>query len=591
MARVEVSGVRIETSAGEDIVDDVNFRIEAGELLALVGESGSGKSTIGTALLGFSRRGTRIAGGKVLIEGSDVLRMSAEALRASRGSLVSYVPQDPAAALDPAMRISEQFEELLVAHRVGANRAERRSRIQDALRDVNLPSDAAFLARFPHQLSGGQQQRVGIGLAFVCGPKVIVMDEPTTGLDVSTQAGLLRKVRELCESHDTAGLYITHDLAVVAEIAHRVAVLYAGRVVETGSRSDLFDRSSHPYTRGLFAAAPDLDLRRRLEPIPGYAPGPGLRPHGCSFAPRCPDAVAACTEAEPPVVPVAEGHESRCVRAHDVGQRPMAVTAAVPDAGPTTTEKPILTISDLEVAHGSTRIIAGVDLQVHAGECVALVGESGSGKTTLCRAVIGLVAPSAGVIEFDGERLPLRARHRSVEVRRRLQYVFQSPYTSLNPRRTVEATLDQPLRCFTTLDGRGRQAAREQVLERVALSSDVLGRYPTELSGGQRQRVAIARALVTDPDVLVCDEITSALDVSVQASIIELLDTLRAAGTALLFVTHNLALVGAIADRTAVLQGGRLAEIGPTATVLRAPAAEYTRQLLRDTPRLHAAPV
>ncbi len=588
---LEVEGLRIEVEGrGVDIVDEVGFHIAAGEVLGLVGESGSGKTTVGLALLGHTRRGARIAGGRVTVDGREILGLPESELRRLRGKTVSYVPQDPGAALNPALRIGTQLLETLEAHGFGASGEERRSRLTEMLEEVLLPSHPTFLSRYPHQLSGGQQQRVGLAMAFACRPRVIVLDEPTTGLDVTTQAHVLRTVRELCDAHGVAALYVSHDLAVVATLANRVAVMYAGRLIEVGPERVLFQSAAHPYTRRLVEAIPELSGRHALEGIPGTAPRPGHRPAGCFFAPRCDFAVTECTAAFPAAAVVSDGHSVRCHRHDDV----LALSArerrpALPVATPTEPDA-LLTLRGVCASHGARLVVFDVDLAVKPGQCVALVGESGSGKTTLARCIAGLHARYTGEIALRGSLLAPGARARSRETRREIQYVFQSPYSSLNPRKTVGQIVGQPLRLFFEP---GRRETHERILralERVSISSSVIDRYPHELSGGERQRVAIARALVAEPTLLVCDEITSALDVSVQAAIVDLIAELqREMGLSLLFVTHNLALIRTIAERVAVMNQGRIVEHGGVDEVLDAPQDPYTKSLLADTPSLEAA--
>jgi peptide/nickel transport system ATP-binding protein len=450
---------------------------------------------------------------------------------------------------------------------------------------VRLPSDDELLERFPHQLSGGQQQRVCLAMAFALRPRAIVLDEPTTGLDVTTQAHVLDTVRELCAAHDTAAVYVSHDLAAVASLAHRVVVLYAGRVVEEGPTGRLFEHAGHPYTRKLVRAIPHIEERRRLEPIPGRVPAPGHRPAGCVFAPRCEHALDVCTESPPPTVQLEEGHRTRCVRALDLAVPPASI--ALPRRATDSAPAPLLEVRDLSASHGRREILHGVSIALGPTECLALVGESGSGKTTLSRAVAGLHAARTGEVRLSGTPLAPSARRRPREACRRLQYVFQSPSNSLNPRRTVGNIVRVPLAHFWGLHGRTAGVRVAELLERVALPPAAALRYPAELSGGERQRVAIARALAADPDVLICDEITSALDTSVQAAIVELLDELRTRdGVALLFVTHDLALVRTVADTVAVLERGRIVESGTVAEVLDAPRSPYARRLIADTPSL-----
>ncbi len=589
---LEVEGLRVELVGSRlDIVDEVTFSVGAGEVLGLVGESGSGKTTVGLAIMGHCRRGARIAGGDVRVAGESILGKPPQEARSLRGRVVSYVPQDPTAALNPALRIETQLMETLSAHGYGADPGERRSRLREMLEEVLLPSDRGFLRRYPHELSGGQQQRVALAMAFACRPKVIVLDEPTTGLDVTTQAHVLETVRDLCRSHGVAAVYISHDLAVVAALAHRVGVMYGGRLVEIGPERQLFRAAGHPYTRRLVQAIPDISGRYALIGIPGRAPAPGQRPSGCFFAPRCEYAVERCRLGPPPARSLSQGHFVRCFRAEEVAaesvlQRVELEAAERGREG----QEPLLSVRGVRAAYGSLEVLHGIGLDVWPSECLALVGESGSGKTTLARCVAGLHRRWAGEILLSGKRLAQAAADRDREERRLVQYIFQSPYTSLNPRKTVGQIVGQPLRVFFGAGGKEAQERIAAALDSVALPASYVDRYPDELSGGERQRVAIARALAAQPALLVCDEITSALDVSVQAAIVELLAELQERlGLGLLFVTHNLALIRTIAQEVAVMSEGRIVEYGPVEEVLAAPRAPYTRRLLSDTPSLDAA--
>jgi peptide/nickel transport system ATP-binding protein len=583
-----VDGLRIElTGTGIDVVDDVNLAISPGEVVGLVGESGSGKTTVGLAMLGHARRGVEIVAGSVQIDGTDVLQLSEEERRPLRGRVVSYVPQDPAAALNPALRIGTQLREVLEAHEFGNNDGDRRDRVAEMMREVALPDDPGYLRRYPHELSGGQQQRVGLAMAFACRPRLIVLDEPTTGLDVTTQAHVLGTVRELAEAHQVAALYVSHDLAVVSTLAQRVAVMYAGRLVEVGDSAELFANAAHPYTRRLVGAIPRLAGSRELVGIPGRAPSPGSRPQGCAFAPRCRFAESACTAALPDLRELDAGHKVRCIRAETVLANPMPFAgeaeAVVPPQG-----EGILQIVELSAGYRGLTVLHEINLTVAPTECLALVGESGSGKTTLARSIAGLHRERVGRVLLDGTELAELARHRPREARRRMQYIFQNPYGSLNPRRTIDQIIRQPLEVFG-IGGKEADQRVDEMLERVSLTAGYAGRYPDQLSGGERQRVAIARALVCQPDVLICDEVTSALDVSVQAAIVELLGALqRDLGLAMLFVTHNLPLVRSIAQRVAVMSAGRIVELGPVDQVLMDPSDDYTQRLLSDTPSLEA---
>jgi peptide/nickel transport system ATP-binding protein len=588
-AAVEVRDLRVDLIGRDtDVVDEISLEIRPGEVLGLVGESGSGKTTVGMALLGHVRRGGRLGSGAVIIDGRDLAQLDDAGLRGLRGGTVAYIPQDPGTSLNPALRLRLQLREMLDAHAGNQNDAERDARMREALEEVALPSDDTFLARYPHQLSGGQQQRVAIAMAFACRPSVIVCDEPTTGLDVTTQARVLETVRDLCRTHSVAALYVSHDLAVVAELADRVAVMYSGRIVEVGTRDQLFIAPRHPYTRRLLRAVPDLEGKRAVVGIPGHAPLPGRRPEGCYFHPRCPLATDECRREFPPAFDFGAGHRVRCYHA-DAALHEVPVEGGVAAVSAEREPELALAIRGLDAHHGSRATLFAIDLEVHRHECLALVGESGSGKTTLARCVAGLHKDYTGAVCLGDVELPPAARSRSDAARQQIQYVFQNPYASLNPRRTVGQTVARQLELF--FPGRKDMGRRVgECLERVALSSTAAAAYPDELSGGERQRVAIARALAAEPAVMVCDEITSALDVSVQAAIIDLLRELRSeTGLSLLFITHNLALIRTIADRVAVMTEGRIVELGPTAQVLEAPSAPYTQQLLANTPTVAAA--
>jgi peptide/nickel transport system ATP-binding protein len=571
------------TGRNLDVVDEVSLELRPGEVVGLVGESGSGKTTAGTALLGYARRGAFIERGTLLFEGQDILAMPWEQVRPIRGMKIAYVPQDPGAALNPAIRIGRQIVELLELHGIGTAE-ERLAGARAGLREVGLPDDDEFLARYPHQLSGGQVQRVALAMAFLPRPKVLVLDEPTTGLDVTTQGMVLRTMAELCRTYQVAALYVTHDLAVVANIADRVAVMYAGRIIELGPREVMFSQPAHPYTRALLDAIPHLAQARALTGIPGSTPGPGRRPPGCRFHDRCEHVQDRCKETEPPDVQVGPDHTAKCLRVGEIGAWDIN-RGNVADTDPNKQRDIILAVEDLRVFYGRKEVVHGVGFDVGKAEVVALVGESGSGKTTISRCVGGLHTEWTGELTFEGRALGKGSRARSVEDRKRIQYIFQNPYLSLNPRLTIAQIVSRPMELFGIAKGRKARDRVVELLDAVALGPTVLDLRTDRLSGGERQRVAIARALAAEPDLLVCDEITSALDVSVQGSIVALLENLRQTrGISMLFVTHNLALVRSIAARVQVLNGGELVESGFVVEVLDSPKQEYTKRLLSNSP-------
>lgn len=583
---IDISDLRVElTGSGIDVVDDIDLTLAPGEIVGLVGESGSGKTTVGTSLLGYARAGARIGGGKVMFGGRDVLALPWQQVRQIRGEEIAYVPQDPASALNPSIRIGRQIVELMELRGLGTPES-RLAGAKAGLAEVGLPDDDEFLRRYAHQLSGGQVQRVALAMAFLPRPKVLVLDEPTTGLDVTTQGMVLQTMAELCRSHGVAALYVTHDLAVIANIADRVAVMYAGQVVELGDRDTIFRSPTHPYTRALLDAIPHLSHARALSGIPGRTPAPGRRPHGCRFHDRCSYVVPACTDGVPALAETAPGHQVRCIRADEVGPWDIS-RGVVSDTDPDKPREIILSITDLDVFYGRKQVVHGVSFDLARAEVVALVGESGSGKTTISRCVGGLHQEWSGAIEFEGQALGRGSRRRSVADRKRIQYIFQNPYLSLNPRLTIEQIVKRPMELFGIAKGRAATDRVVELLEQVALGPAVLHHQASRLSGGERQRVAIARALAAEPDVLVCDEVTSALDVSVQGSIVALLESLRVSrGISMLFVTHNLALVRSIADRIQILNGGRVVESGPVVQVMDSPQDDYTKRLLASSPAI-----
>ncbi len=586
-ARLKVAGLEVRLGrSGPDVVGDVSFAVQAGEVLGLVGESGSGKTTVALALLGHARRGLRITAGQVLLDGTDLLALNPRDLRAARGARVSYVPQDPSSALNPALRVGTQIREVLQVHPGAAGNAG--DRVAEVMQEVHLDPTPEMLRRYPHQLSGGQQQRIALAMAFACRPSLIVLDEPTTGLDVSTQRHVLDTVRSLCRSHAVAAVYVSHDLAVVSGLASGVAVMYAGRVVETGPAARVLGEPVHPYTRGLIRAVPSPERIEALAGIDGQQPRPARRGPGCSFAARCGHATGDCATQAPELVTVAD-RAVRCLRAQDIQASHPARTPLVagPPAGAGT---PALSVREVTASYGSTPVLSGISLEVPPRSCVAIVGESGSGKTTLARCIAGLHGNWTGEITFQGTPLARGTRQRDKNALRRVQYIFQNPYTSLNPRRTIGQIIDQQLGQLTGLSHAKRSARAASILEDVSLDPDVLSCYPDQLSGGERQRVAIARALAVQPDLLICDEVTSSLDVSVQAIVVELLRRIQQERhLAMIFITHNLALVRAIAQSAVVLHHGTLAESGPVEQILEHPAHPCTQRLIADMPRLRSS--
>jgi peptide/nickel transport system ATP-binding protein len=583
---LRVSDLRVETSRGREIIEVESLEISRSSVLGVVGESGSGKTTLALALLGHARPGTRIARGQVLLHGTrDLLQSGRGAIEKIRGGEVSYVPQDPGSALSPRHRVGRQIEEALKTHGRGEGSA---AVVRELCARVGLANDSEFLRRYPFELSGGQQQRIAIAMALACGPSVIIMDEPTTGLDATTQRRILALVASLAEEESAGFVYISHDLAVVRELAAEIAVMYAGQIVEQGATEDVFREPRHPYTSLLLNSVPRLRRRTVMQGIPGQAPAPGQRESGCRFVPRCPLAIDDCRSPAATVLQESGGRSVRCIRAGDASRLLRVVEAeaiaASEDAAP------VLEVRDLVASYGRASranvVVHGVSIAIGAGECVALVGESGSGKSTFGRAVAGLHPWDSGEVRLFGTSLAPRSRSREKSSLRSVQIVFQNPDRSLNPAHRVREIVERPIRLFESHDDAVVDARLLETADQASLSPALLNRYPRELSGGEKQRVAIARALAATPDLIICDEITSSLDVSIQATIMAILRRLLDDGLSLLFITHNLALVNNFAHSVVVMEHGRLVESGATFDVIQQPRQAYTQELVAAAPDL-----
>jgi peptide/nickel transport system ATP-binding protein len=587
LLRVETLTVGVEGPDGHAIVDDVSLTIAPGATLGIAGESGCGKSTLLLAMMGVVRGGLRRTAGRAVFDGVSLFEADARTLERIRGARLALVPQNAGLALTPTLRIGDQIDEALLLHtEVDAGR--RRSRIVELLDSVHLPMPARLGARYPHELSGGQLQRVAIAMALAAEPALLLLDEPTTGLDVTTQTGILDLLAELRERTGVAMICVSHDLGCIARLADRMIVMYAGRVIEDAPTADLLRGPAHPYARGLVASIPRLAVGAIPAAIPGRPPAPGEAPAGCRFAPRCPDAQAACREE-----PALQGRQAagRLVACHFPAAADLVPPTPAPRDSGAEDGPPLLAIDALEVTYerpglfrrpGASRAVDGVSLTLRPGEILGLVGESGSGKSTILRCVAGLWPALAGRMRYGASQpLAAPAASRDRSVLRAIQLVFQNPDASLNPRQTVREILAQPLRLYFGLGRREMAARLGDLLRDVRLDDSYLDRYPAQLSGGERQRVAIARAYAAEPDIVLLDEVTSALDVSVQASILQLIRDLSVTrGTACVLVSHDLAVVQALADRIAVLYRGRLVEIGPARRLCRSPAHPYTQALI-----------
>jgi len=587
LLEVRAVSVQYQTSEGPlRVLRDISFDVVPGETLGLAGESGSGKTTLGYTILQALAPEARITSGAILFEGHDLLGATEDELRRIRGRRIAMVYQDPRSALNPTMRIGAQIAEVLHIHeRPPAGAAMRRA--HELLELVNIPDPVFVARRYPHELSGGMQQRAVIAMALAGGPSLLILDEPTTGLDVTTQARILELIADLKRRVAAAILYISHDLAVIAQVADRVGVLYAGELLEVAPTADLFREPVHPYTRGLLDALPHLDGVHGLTPIAGRIPTLTALPPGCVFAPRCGFVESPCTAATPPLETVVPGRHVRCVRWRTVIATPRRVTAEAIAPPAADRDAPLIAFEHVSKHFGGAGTIArwlgagappvravdDVSFDVRTDEVFALVGESGCGKTTLGRLAVRLLQPTAGRVRFAAPK-PTDA-----------QIVFQHPDSSLNPMKRIGSSLARPLVLRGVRGGERGRRVRE-LLHAVHLDPDYGARRPAALSGGEKQRVAIARALAMAPKFVVLDEPVSALDVSTQASIIRLLAELRRTfGASYLMISHDLSLVRHVATRIGVMYLGRLVEIGAAAEVFRAPSHPYTRALLSAVPR------
>lgn len=515
---IDLVDLKIEAKSNDQwskIVNGVSLSIRPGEVLGLVGESGAGKSTVGLAALGYFRPGAKVTGGDVRLLGQDILAIPEEERRKFRGTKVAYVAQSAQAAFNPAYRLMDQII-MVAVDRGGLTREAAQKRALDLFQALQLPDPRNFGKRYPHQVSGGQLQRAMVAMAMICNPALIVFDEPTTALDVTTQVEVLISIRKVIEDYRVAAIYITHDLAVVAQVAHRVAVLRYGEVVEEAPIAQIMERPAHPYTKSLWAVHE---------------------------------------------MPVGQGDQHG-------------------DKG-----APLLAVAGLGAHYGDFQVLTEINLEVGRGETVALVGESGSGKSTLGRVIVGLKEVSSGQVIYEGKPLPGTIRHRSLAMLKQIQIIYQSADTALNPRQTVRKIIGRPLTLYQGLRGARREERVLELLKLVEMNETHIDRTPGQLSGGQKQRIAIARALAADPRLIVCDEITSALDKVVQAEVLRMLMRLQERlGVSYLFITHDIEVVRAIADRVVVMQDGKIVEQGGKDQVLAQPRAGYTRKLLESVP-------
>ena len=587
--RVEDLSVAVATPAGRlNAVSGVSFSVDPGETLCLVGESGCGKTLTALSILGLLPANASVSARAITFRGRDLRMLNARAQADLRGDRIAMIFQDPMTALNPVYTIGNQLIETYQRHRGDSARAAW-ARAEYLLQRCGVSQPGVRLRQYPHELSGGLRQRMMIAMALMCEPTLIIADEPTTALDVTIQAQIMALLKDLQREFGMALVLITHDLGVVAQVADRVAVMYAGEIVETGTVFDVFAEPLHPYTSGLLACVPSGSRAetRRLGTIPGLVPTMIGAKHGCSFRNRCAFAIAGCAQGDGIVLETrAPGRHVRCIRSAELSAI-AHVTALRDDAAQAEAGGALLVcrgvektfeVSGLMRKSQPIRAVDGVELDVHRGEVLAIVGESGSGKTTLGRMLLGLMQPSGGSILLNDKPLTeLDPR----DIARKVQPVFQDPFASLNPRKTIAQIIAFPL----SVQGIGSRAERRdrvtEISQRVGLARRLLNSYPIQMSGGQRQRVAIARALVVQPDLVILDEPTSALDVSIQAQILNLLQDLQERlSLTYVFISHDMGVVRYLADRVAVMYRGRIVEMGPVERIFAAPQHEYTKSLL-----------
>jgi len=608
--KVENLAISYETRKGDvQAVRNVSFEINRGEAHGIVGESGCGKSTIAFGIVNFLGRNGKIVDGSILFQGQELRGRSEEELRRLRGDQVAMVYQDPMQALNPSLRIGDQLSEVLIVHRNLSKEAAHEKCI-DMLKRVYMPDPEAVMLRYPHQLSGGQQQRVVIAMALLNNPALLIMDEPTTALDVTVEAAVLDLIDELRREFDTAIMYITHNLGVIARVSDRVGVMYAGEMVEQAPVEEVFLNSMHPYTQGLMRCVPKLGLSKEssyLCPIRGRVPSPAELPPGCIFEPRCDYARPRCRQTHPELRQAAPGHFIRCLFAEEIAaQEWQPPEDLIPDltalmARKAEAAEPILHLQNVRTYYEQesrsvasliglgkkcyVKAVDDVSIEVPKGCTLGVVGESGCGKSTLAKTIVGLEPLTGGEVEFLGFDISVPVKKRDIKLIKELQMVFQNPDSTMNPSFTVGHQIGRPLRCFKTVP---RNQVRDEVirlLEAVKLSAVYYDRLPRQLSGGEKQRVGIARAFAARPDLVLCDEPVSSLDVSVQAAVLNLLlEIQQQYGTTMLFIAHDLSVVRFFSDYIAVMYLGRICEVGPAEAIYAPPYHPYTESLLSAVP-------
>ncbi len=600
--------ISYQTREGEvPAVRDVSFDIHRGETLGLVGESGCGKTTVAYGLVNYLGRNGKIVKGDIVFQGQALVGRSPAQLRKLRGDQISMVYQDPMTSLNPVLRVGKQMTEVLTVHR-GASEIVARQRCAEMLRRVYMPDPEKVMDRFPHQISGGQQQRVIIAMAMLNNPALLVMDEPTTALDVTVEAAVLDLVSDLRRDFDTAILFISHNLGVMARVCDHIGVMYAGEIVELAPTEEIFANPRHPYTQGLIRCLPRLGRTKSssvLYPIPGRVPPPNLLPPGCVFEPRCDYGRDVCRKARPAIRPLAIGHTTRCLFSEEIDasqwRPPADLTDLQPLAAPVLGGEDILTVEKLQTyyRHTSSSVLSlvglakreyvkavdGVSFSVPKGLTLSVVGESGCGKSTLLKTLIGLEDTTGGKMHFMGFDISRKLSRRGLELIKELQMVFQNPDSTLNPSYSVGLQIERPLRRFKVVPSEKIRGEVVQLLRAVKLDEHYYGRLPRQLSGGEQQRVGIARAFAGRPDLVLADEPVSALDVSVQAAVLNLLMEIQnQRGTTMIFISHDLSVVRFLSDYVAVMYLGQIVEIGPADAIYTPPYHPYTESLLAAVP-------
>ena len=589
-------GFRSQKGKEISILRNVTTNIKKGETVGIVGESGSGKSTLALAMMGYVKHGLFTMGGECLFDTSNLLNMNNKELEKIRGRKIAMIPQNAGQSLTPNLKIGYQIEEALKLH-TNLNEKERKDRISVLLKDVRLPSPDTMALRFPHELSGGQQQRVAVAMALAGNPELLLLDEPTTGLDVTTQAHVLELLKDIAKDTGTSMVYVSHDLGAIAQVCDRVIVMYAGEIVLEGPVRKILKEPIHPYTYGLLKSIPKLSLDGLPDSMPGTQPQPGHVGEGCSFYERCNISDEKCKVTAPKLEYVKKiDTYVRCFHYNKVTNKKDKDILLNNTQEKKIDINEILNLTDISISYAkqsfldqmfnkitdSNPTVKDINIQIKKGETIALVGESGSGKSTILKSIAGLLKAKEGQIKFDKDQiLSEDLKQRSSDNLRAIQLIFQNPDESLNPNQTVEQIISQPLKLYFDLKGEELKKNIIELLKKVRLGDFYMSRYPRQLSGGEKQRIAVARAFAAKPDIILCDEVTSALDVSVQAAVLDLLKSLKDDfGTTYIFVSHDLAVVKAISDRVAVLYQGRLCEIGPKQNVYNFPSHPYTEVLL-----------